>query len=60
MKGMGRTEARSIRVGAVRVMKGRHAGKVGYDDDDSDHAVVYLGEPPLRATCSSSGTTSPT
>jgi hypothetical protein len=42
MKGLGRTEARSIRVGAVRVLKGRHAGRVGYyDDDEGDQAVVY-------------------
>jgi len=46
MKGMDRTEARSIRVGAVRVLKGRHAGRVGYyDDDDGDHTVVHFGEP---------------
>ena len=26
--------------------KGRHAGKLGYhDDDEEDRAVVYLGEP---------------
>ncbi len=40
-----RTEARSIRVGAVRVVKGKHAGKVGYYDDEADRAVVYFGEP---------------
>jgi len=27
-------------------VKGRHASRVGYDDDDEgDHAVVYFGEP---------------
>jgi hypothetical protein len=41
-----RTDAPPLRFGAVRVLKGRHAGKVGYyDDDESDHAVVYFGEP---------------
>ena len=28
------------------MVKGRHAGKLGYDDDDAgDRAVVYFGEP---------------
>ena len=42
-----RTEASAPAYGAVRVLKGRHghAGKVGYDDDEGDHAVVYFGEP---------------
>ena len=41
-----RTDAPSLRFGAVRVLKGRHAGKIGYyDDDEGDHAVVYFGEP---------------
>jgi hypothetical protein len=37
--------------GPVRVRKGRHAGKLGYYDDDLDGeeraatAIVYLGEP---------------
>ena len=35
-----------LQIGAVRVVKGRHAGKIGYyDDDEGDHAVVYFGEP---------------
>ena len=34
--------------GAVRVMRGLHAGRVGYYDDEADvpgQAVVYFGEP---------------
>ena len=37
--------------GPVRIRKGRHAGKLGYYDDDLDgearvaKAIVYLGEP---------------
>jgi hypothetical protein len=38
-------EERHLRYGAVRVLKGRHAGKIGYYDDDDDRAVVYFGEP---------------
>jgi hypothetical protein len=26
-------------------VKGGHAGKVGYYDDEGDHAVVHFGEP---------------
>jgi len=30
---------------AVRILKGRHAGKVGCcDDDEGDRAVVYFGD----------------
>ena len=36
----------TLHFGAVRVLSGRHAGKIGYyDDDEGDHAVVYFGEP---------------
>jgi hypothetical protein len=31
---------------AVRVVKGKYAGRIGYyDDDEGDRAVVYFGEP---------------
>jgi len=46
MKTTGGTDAPSLRYGAVRVLKGRHAGKVGYyDDDEGDRAVVYFAGP---------------
>ena len=32
--------------GTVRALKGEHAGKLAYnDDDEGDRAVVYFGEP---------------
>ena len=32
--------------GAARILKGRHAGKIGYyDEDEGNRAVVYFGEP---------------
>lgn len=33
--------------GVVRVIRGRHKGKIGYYDDDADgrHAIVYFGTP---------------
>jgi hypothetical protein len=35
-----------LQIGAVRVLSGRHAGNIGYyDDDEGNHAVVYFGEP---------------
>jgi len=34
-----------VRYGAVRVLKGRHVGKIGYDDHKGDKAVVYFAEP---------------
>jgi hypothetical protein len=40
------TEGQPLQIGAVRVVKGRHAGKIGYYDDyEGNHAVVYFGEP---------------
>jgi hypothetical protein len=36
----------TLRFGTVRVLRGRHAGKIGYyDDDEGDRAVVYFREP---------------
>lgn len=37
----------ALEYGSVIVFKGRHKGKIGYYDDDSDcdKALVYLGEP---------------
>ena len=36
-----------LQIGAVHIVTGRHAGKIGYYDDydEGDHAVVYFGEP---------------
>ncbi len=43
---LSRDHCRALHVGAVRVVKGRHAGKLGhYDDDAGDDAVVYFGQP---------------
>ena len=42
----GRPDDSVLRHGTVRVLNGRHAGKVGSnDDDEGDRAVVYFGEP---------------
>ncbi len=38
--------AAPLRYGAVRVLKGKRAGMLGYyDDDEGDRAVVYFGGP---------------
>ena len=34
--------------GAVKILKGRYKGRIGYydnEDDDGERAIVYLGEP---------------
>ena len=44
-------ESAPFRYRTVSVVKGRHAGKIGYhDDDEADHAVVSSGGRPARAT----------
>ena len=46
MKTTGGTDAPSLRYRAVRVLKGRHAGRSANTTmTNGDHAVVYFGEP---------------
>lgn len=45
---MTKTEEEGLFFGAVVFIKGKHKGKIGYYDDDSDsgkQAIVYLGKP---------------
>ena len=39
----------ALRCGAVRVVKGRHAGKVGYDADDESDRTVRLPREPIHS-----------
>jgi hypothetical protein len=38
--------APALHYGLVRIVRGRHKGKLGYyDDDENGYALVYLGAP---------------